>query len=151
VVDAVNGAVAGMEDLSAADFVFSAHSLPVAVVERGDPYQRQIERTAELVWQRGGWPGRKCICYQSKVGAAKWLRPSMHETVKRLAAENRKHVVVVPISFVSDHVETLHEIAIEHRAQARGLGIEDFRMVPGLNDSPRFIAALAGLVRRSLE
>jgi protoporphyrin/coproporphyrin ferrochelatase len=151
VVDAVNGTVAGMEDLSGADFVFSAHSLPVAVVERGDPYQRQIERTAELVWQRGSWPGRKHLCYQSKVGAAKWLRPSMHETVKRLAAEGRKHMVVVPISFVSDHVETLHEISIEHRAQARELGIEDFRMVPGLNDSPRFIAALAGLVRRSLD
>lgn len=150
VVEAVNGTLTGIGDLFDTDFVFSAHSVPVAVIERGDPYQRQIERTAELVWQRGGWPGRKHICYQSKVGAAKWLRPSMHETVKRLAAEGRKHVVVVPISFVSDHVETLHEIAIEHREQARGLGIEDFRMVPGLNDSPRFIAALAGLVRRSL-
>jgi ferrochelatase len=150
VVEAVNGTLAGIEDLSDTDFVFSAHSVPVAVIDRGDPYQRHIERTAELVWQRGAWPGRKSLCYQSKVGAAKWLRPSMHETVKRLAAENRRHVVVVPISFVSDHVETLHEIAIEHRAQARELGIEDFRMVPGLNDSPSFIAALAGLVRRSL-
>jgi len=147
VVEAVNGTLAGMADLSDTDFVFSAHSVPVAVIEQGDPYQRQIERTAELVWQRGAWPGRKHICYQSKVGAAKWLRPSMHETVKRLAAERRQHVVVVPISFVSDHVETLHEIAIEHREQARELGIDDFRMVPGLNDSPRFIAALAGLVR----
>jgi ferrochelatase len=149
VVEAVNGTLADL-DLSDTDFVFSAHSVPLAVIERGDPYQRQVERTAEMVWQRGGWPGRKHICYQSKVGAAKWLRPSMHETVKRLAAESRKHVVVVPISFVSDHVETLHEIAIEHREQARGLGIGDFRLVPGLNDSPRFIAALAGLVRRSL-
>jgi len=121
--------------------------VPMAVVERGDPYQRQIERTAELVWRRGGWPGRRHLCYQSKVGAAKWLRPSMHETIKRLAAEGRKHVLAVPISFVSDHVETLHEIEIEHRERARGLGIEDFRMVPGLNDSPSFIAALAGLVR----
>jgi protoporphyrin/coproporphyrin ferrochelatase len=150
VVEAVNGTLAGIEDLADVDFVFSAHSVPVTVIERGDPYKRQIEHTAELVWQRGGWPGRKHICYQSKVGAAKWLRPSMHETVRCLAAEKRRHVVVVPISFVSDHVETLHEIAIEHRAQARQLGIEDFRMVPGLNDSPRFIAALAGLVRRSL-
>jgi len=116
-------------------------------VEKGDPYQRQIERTAELVWQRGGWPARRHLCYQSKVGASKWLRPSMHETIKRLAAEGRKHVLVVPISFVSDHVETLHEIEIEHREQARKLGIDDFRMVPGLNDSPAFIAALAGLVR----
>jgi ferrochelatase len=151
VVEAVNATLEGIDDLSDTDFVFSAHSVPVAIVEHGDPYQRQIERTAELVWQRGGWPGRKSICYQSKVGAAKWLRPSMHETVKRLAAENRKHIVVVPISFVSDHVETLHEIAIEHREQARGLGIKDFRMVPGLNDSPSFIAALAGLVRKSLQ
>ena len=150
VVERVNGTLTGIADLSDTDFVFSAHSVPVAVIEHGDPYQRQIERTAELVWQRGAWPGRKHICYQSKVGAAKWLRPSMHETVKRLAAENRRHVVVVPISFVSDHVETLHEIAIEHREQAHELGIEDFRLVPGLNDSPRFIAALAGLVRRSL-
>ena len=150
VVEAVNGTLAGIDDLSDTDFLFSAHSVPLAVIEHGDPYQRQIERTSELVWQRGGWPGRKHICYQSKVGAAKWLRPSMHETVKRLAAEHHKHVVVVPISFVSDHVETLHEIAIEHREQAHGLGIEDFRMAPGLNDSPRFIAALAGLVRRSL-
>ena len=145
VVDAVNGTLKGLED---ADFVFSAHSVPVAVIERGDPYQRQIERTAELVWQRGGWRGRKHVCYQSKVGASKWLRPSMHETIKNLAAGDRKHVVVVPISFVSDHVETLHEIDIEHRARALELGIEDFRMVPGLNDSPRFIGALAGLVRR---
>jgi len=127
-----------------------AHSVPVAVVERGDPYQRQIERTAELVWQRGGWPGRRHLCYQSKVGASKWLRPSMHETIQRLAAEKRRRVVVVPISFVSDHVETLYEIAIEHREQARTLGIADFRMAPGLNDSPRFIAALAGLVKNCL-
>jgi ferrochelatase len=56
-------------------------------------------------------------------------------------------VLVVPISFVSDHVETLHEIDIEHREQARSLGIADYRMMPGLNDSPAFIAALAGLVR----
>ncbi|HEX3742953.1 MAG TPA: ferrochelatase [Bryobacteraceae bacterium] len=150
VVAGIDATLTGIGDLSDTDFVFSAHSVPVAVIDKGDPYQRQVERTAELVWQRGGWPGRKHICYQSKVGAAKWLRPSMHETVKRLAAENRRHLVVVPISFVSDHVETLHEIAIEHRAQARELGIEDYRMTPGLNDSPHFIAALAGLVRRAV-
>ena len=147
VVDLVNATVAGVSGLRDTDFVFSAHSVPMAVVDGGDPYQRQIERTTNLVWQRGGWPGRKHLCYQSKVGASKWLRPSMHETIARLGSEHRKHVVVVPISFVSDHVETLHEIDIEHREQARGLGIEDFRMVPGLNDSPRFIEALAGLVR----
>lgn len=147
VVRAVNRSMAGFEDAHDIDVVFSAHSLPVAIVEKGDPYQRQIERTTDLVWQRGNWPGRRHLCYQSKVGASKWLRPSMHETMKRLASEGRKHVLVVPISFVSDHVETLHEIDIEHREQARELGILDYRMVPGLNDSPAFIDALAGLVR----
>ena len=150
VVELVNGTLSGLADLSDVDFVFSAHSVPVAVVEAGDPYQRHIERTVDLVWQRGGWPGRKHLCYQSKVGASKWLRPSMHETIQRLATEKRGHVVVVPISFVSDHVETLHEIDIEHREQARGLGIEDYRMTPGLNDGAAFIGALAGLVRRSV-
>ncbi|MGA3018153.1 MAG: ferrochelatase [Bryobacteraceae bacterium] len=149
VVESIGTALAG-EDGREFDFVFSAHSVPLAVIEQGDPYQRQIERTVELVWQRGGWQARRHLCYQSKVGASKWLRPSMHETVARLGAEKRKRMLVVPISFVSDHVETLHEIDIEHRAQARGLGIEDYRMAPGLNDSPRFIAALAGLVRRAL-
>jgi ferrochelatase len=149
VVESIGQALADA-DSREFDFVFSAHSVPLAVIHGGDPYQRQIERTVELVWQRGGWQARRHLCYQSKVGASKWLRPSMHETIARLAAEKRKRVLVVPISFVSDHVETLHEIDIEHREQARGLGIEDFRMAPGLNDSPRFIAALAGLVRRAL-
>jgi ferrochelatase len=148
VVEAVDRTVAGI-DSAEVDFVFSAHSVPVSVIEQGDPYQRQIERTTELVWERGGWRGRRHLCYQSKVGASKWLSPSMHQTIKQLAAEGRKHVVVVPISFVSDHVETLHEIDIEHREQARSLGIEDYRMVPGLNDAPAFITALAGLVRRA--
>jgi protoporphyrin/coproporphyrin ferrochelatase len=149
-VSAINACLAPCADPSELDIVFSAHSVPMSVIEKGDPYQRQIERTVDLVWQRGGWPARRHTCYQSKVGASKWLRPSMHETVKSLAAAGSKHVLVVPISFVSDHVETLHEIDIEHREQARGLGIEDFRMMPGLNDSPEFIRALVGLVRKAL-
>jgi ferrochelatase len=139
--------MAGFGDPGDVDVIFSAHSVPLSVVENGDPYQQEIERTVELVWQRGGWPARRHLCYQSKVGASKWLSPSMHETVRRLAAEERKHLLVVPISFVSDHVETLHEIDIEHREQALSLGIDDYRMTPGLNDSAAFIKALAGLVR----
>jgi protoporphyrin/coproporphyrin ferrochelatase len=143
----IDRTLAGFPDPRDVDFVFSAHSVPVAVIERGDPYRRQIERTVELVWERGGWPGRRHLCYQSKVGASKWLRPSMHETIRRLAAERRRDILVAPISFVSDHIETLHEIEIEHRRQAMALGIERFRMVPGLNDSPAFIDALAALVQ----
>jgi ferrochelatase len=149
-VSAINDCLAGAANTADFDIVFSAHSVPVAVIEAGDPYQRHIERTVDLVWERGGWPARRHICYQSKVGASKWLRPSMHETIKNLAAAGSQHVLVVPISFVSDHVETLHEIDIEHREQARELGIEDYRMMTGLNDSARFIQALAGLVRAAL-
>jgi protoporphyrin/coproporphyrin ferrochelatase len=147
IVHTINRSLAGMGDAADIDFVFSAHSVPMAVIEHGDPYQRQIERTTELVWQRGGWPGRKHLCYQSKVGASRWLRPSMHETIRSLASQGTRNMLVVPISFVSDHVETLHEIDIEHREHARVLGITNYRMTPGLNDSPEFIRALAELVR----
>ena len=147
VIAAIDAALRHFENPADVDMVFSAHSVPIAVIDHGDPYQRQIEHTVDLVWERGRWPARRHLCYQSKVGASKWLRPSMHETVKSLAAAGSRNVLVVPISFVSDHVETLHEIDIEHRQQARSLGIENFRMMPGLNDAPEFIAALAGLVR----
>jgi ferrochelatase len=147
VVAQINTSLEGFAPAADVDFVFTAHSVPVAVVEQGDPYQRQIERTVDLVWQRGGWAGRRHLCYQSKVGASKWLQPSMHETIRQLAAQKRRNVLAVPISFVSDHVETLHEIEIEHREQADGLGIRSYRMMRGLNDTPLFIRALAGLVR----
>lgn len=147
IVRAIHTMLAGYPHTSDLDMVFSAHSVPVAVIEAGDPYQRHIEETVEEVWRQGRWPARRHICYQSKVGASKWLQPSMHATVKNLAAAGSRHILVVPISFVSDHVETLHEIDIEHREQARSLGIEDYRMLPGLNDDPNFISALANLVK----
>jgi len=144
---AIDESLAAFDNPADVDMVFSAHSVPVAVIEAGDPYRRHIERTVDLVWSQGRWPGRRHLCYQSKVGASKWLQPSMHATLRRLADRGSRHVLVIPISFVSDHVETLHEIDIEHRAQAHSLGVQDYRMVPGLNDSPRFISVLAGLVR----
>jgi ferrochelatase len=147
----IDASLRDFENPADVDMVFSAHSVPVAVIDRGDPYQRQIEHTVDLVWERGRWPARRHLCYQSKVGASKWLRPSMHETLRSLSAAVSRNVLVVPISFVSDHVETLHEINIEHREQARSLGIEDYRMMPGLNDSREFIAALAGLVRNRIQ
>jgi ferrochelatase len=147
-VQSVHQSLAAFQDPAEVDMVFSAHSVPVSVIDAGDPYQRQIERTVELAWREGRWPGRRHLCYQSKVGASKWLQPSMHTTLKRLAGEGRIQVLVIPVSFVSDHVETLHEIDIEHRAEALGLGIREFRMVPGLNDAPQFIAVLGKLVRQ---
>ena len=126
--------------------VFSAHSVPITVIESGDPYRDQIEATVGLVMRRGGWSHPHSVCYQSKVGASKWLQPSLHETLHQLAARRTQNLLVIPIAFVSDHVETLNEIDLEARREAANLGIEHFEMMPGLNDSPRFIAALADLV-----
>jgi ferrochelatase len=100
--------------------------------------------------QRGGWRNRHRLCYQSKVGASKWLQPSLHRTIRDLAAERVVEVCVVPIAFVSDHVETLGEIDHEAREEAAALGIRQFEMTSGLNDSPTFIAALADLVETAV-
>ncbi len=129
--------------------VFSAHSLPLSVVEKGDPYPRQIEETVALVRELGGWRNPHRLCYQSKVGASKWLQPSLRSTLRELAASGAKEVCVVPVSFVSDHVETLGEIDHEARELAAALGMRQFEMSEGLNDSPAFIAALAELVKEA--
>ena len=126
--------------------VFSAHSVPVAVIEQGDPYQRQIEETVSLVMRRGGWLNCHRLCYQSKVGASKWLQPSLRSTLRELGAAGIKDVCVVPVSFVSDHVETLGEINHEGRELATSAGITRFEMTEGLNDSRVFIGGLAQLV-----
>jgi protoporphyrin/coproporphyrin ferrochelatase len=126
--------------------VFSAHGVPVSVIEAGDPYQAQIEATVKLVVERGGWQNSHSLCYQSRVGPGKWLRPSIDEELKSLAAQGAKRILVIPIAFVSDHVETLSEIEIEARHLAGRLGITRFEVMPALNDSPRFIQALAELV-----
>jgi ferrochelatase len=149
-VEKVDEALVRFPDPDRAELVFSAHSVPLAVVEKGDPYQRQIEETVGLVMQRGGWSNHHRLCYQSKVGASRWLQPSLHRTLREVAAEGVREVCVVPISFVSDHVETLGEIDHEARQEARSLGIDRFAMTSGLNDSPTFIAALAELVAHAL-
>ena len=89
------------------EIVFSAHSLPQSIIDKGDPYQREIEETVQLLMERGGWSNHHRLCYQSKVGASKWLQPSLHRTLRDLAAEGIKDLCIVPVSFVSDHVETL--------------------------------------------
>jgi len=133
-----------------AEILFSAHSIPISVVEKGDPYQRQIEDTVHLVMERGGWSNRHRLCYQSKVGASRWLQPSLTRTLRQLASEKAQEVCVVPIAFVSDHVETLGEIDHEARHLAEQLGFTHFEMSAGLNDSPKFIHALAEIVHDAL-
>jgi len=147
----VDEALARFPEPEQAELVFSAHSVPLAVIEKGDPYQHQIEHTVELLMKRAGWQNQARLCYQSKVGASKWLQPSLHNTLHDLAAGKVREVCVVPISFVSDHVETLGEIDHEARREAYNLGIRQFEMTEGLNNSPKFIAALAELVTTAVK
>jgi len=149
-VEKIDEALAGFLDPDKPELIFSAHSVPIAVIEKGDPYQQQIEETVELVMERGRWNNHCQICYQIKVGASKWLQPSLRSKLRDLAAQKVKEACVIPISFVSDHVETLGEIDHEARKQAAALGIEHFEMMSGLNDSPPFIAALADLVMNAI-
>jgi len=150
-VERVDEALCRFPDPERPELVFSAHSVPVSVIEHGDPYQRHIQETVELVMRQGRWSNRHRLCYQSKVGASKWLQPSLHKTLKDLAVEKIREICIVPISFVSDHVETLGEIDHEAREEAQALGIERFEMTSGLNDSPTFISALAELVSEAVK
>jgi ferrochelatase len=145
-VETIDRTLDRFEVPSRPELIFSAHSVPMAVVERGDPYQKQIEETVMLVMERGGWSNHHRLCYQSKVGASRWLQPTLRGTLRQVAEQRIDEVCVVPVSFVSDHVETLGEIDHEARRLAAEVGIRRFEMTPGLNDSPAFIRALADLV-----
>ncbi|MGB8985419.1 MAG: ferrochelatase [Candidatus Sulfotelmatobacter sp.] len=151
VVEKVDEALSRFENPARAEIVFSAHSIPMSIIAKGDPYQRHIEETVRLLMGRGGWPNRHRLCYQSKVGASKWLQPSLHRALRDLAVEKVRDVCVVPVAFVSDHVETLSEINHEGREEAQRLGIHHFEMSSGLNDSPKFISALSQLVLQALD
>jgi len=130
--------------------VFSAHGLPLSLIERGDPYAKHVEETVRLVMQHGAWKNAHTLCYQSKVGRRKWLTPSLTETIENLARSGEKRLLVVPIAFVTEHIETLHEINIEAREEAHKLGVEQFEMMPAVGDSPTFISALADLVLKAI-
>jgi len=127
--------------------VFSAHGTPIKLVKAGDPYQQQIIRTYNAVVKEGNFGLPHHLCYQSRVGPEKWLAPSLDETIERLADGKVTHIIVIPIAFVSDHSETLWEINIETKEEAKHLGIKYFDMSPGLNTNPYFIQALADIVQ----
>jgi ferrochelatase len=150
IVERINSVLSQLPRPEKVQLVFSAHGLPMTLVEKGDPYPGQIEATVRLVRELGAWRNRSVLCFQSKVGPQKWLQPSLTGTIEKLANEGARRVLVVPIAFLTDHIETLHEINIEAREQAHSLGITDFHMMPALNDSPLLIRALADLVLRSV-
>lgn len=139
-------------DIPAADIdlVFSAHGVPVDFIRKGDPYKLHVEETVQRILQQGGWQSPHVLAYQSKVGPARWLEPSLTGAIKSLAAAGRKNLLVIPVAFVTEHIETLHEINIEAREEAEHAGITRFEMMPALNDHPEFIACLADLVARAM-
>lgn len=133
--------------------LFSAHGLPEIIVESGDPYQYQIERSVSAVmnaWRQAGvdagldWT----ICYQSRATPQKWIGPSIEDEIAR-AAKDKMAVLVVPIAFVSDHSETLVELDIEYREVAKKAGVPGYFRAPAPNSDPRFIAALSDIVRHA--
>ena len=145
-VEQIESALARFSEAGATHLLFSAHGVPVSVIAAGDPYQAQVEESTRLVLEQGRWGLPHTVCYQSQVGSGRWLQPSIHEVVARLGGQGVRKILVIPISFVSDHIETLHEIDREVREEAAQAGIRQFEMMPGLNDAPRFIRALADLV-----
>lgn len=143
--DTISKALAKCPD---AEVLFSAHSLPAKLIAGGDPYANHTIATINAV-------GKKLdikwhLSYQSKSGPVRWLEPSTDDTLRRLAAEGVKDVVVVPVSFVSDHIETLYEIDILYKGMAESLGLRLHR-ADSLNTHPLFINALKDLVLRGAE
>ena len=148
----IETAMAPLEQRENVHLVFSAHGLPLKLVQAGDPYPKQIEETVRRVLALGGYKNPHTLCFQSRVGPQKWLEPSLSQTIERLGRQGVKRMMVVPVAFVTEHIETLHEINVEAREQAEKLGVEEFTMMPALNDSPLFISALGrpGNSRREL-
>jgi len=125
--------------------VFSAHGTPVSYVKKGDPYSEQINKTMSAVMQF-----RKeeySLCFQSKVGPAKWLEPSTKNKIKELALFGKEDLLIIPISFVSDHIETEFELGVDYKEIALKSGIKNYVVMEGLNDSQTFVDALFDITK----
>jgi ferrochelatase len=131
--------------------LFSAHGTPMKLVRDGDPYSHQIIKTVAAAMDRGGWKNEHHLCYQSKVGPQKWLTPSTPAVIEELAAKGVVNMLVIPIAFVSDHLETLFELGHEYSRLAKGHGVERYEVMEGLNDSGLFTECLAHLIAQRID
>lgn len=130
--------------------LYSAHGLPKAFVEAGDPYRSQVERSAAAIAEALGRPDLdRVICYQSRVGPLEWIGPYTDREIERAGAEGRP-VVVVPVAFVSEHSETLVELDEEYRGLAQVSGVPRYERAATVGTHPAFVAGLAALVRRAM-
>jgi len=136
----------GMEEIADREgfvLVYSAHSLPKAMIEKGDPYLNHLKRTIAALEKATGITGT--LCFQSRSGPVEWLEPSTDETLRFLVERGVQEILCLPLSFVSDHIETLYEIDMLYADMVREAGARLVR-TPSLNESPLFIMALADLV-----
>jgi ferrochelatase len=148
--DTVRRALASFPEGARAGVVllFSAHGLPCKLVDAGDPYVRETEATVRGVLARLALPNRHRLAYQSRTGPVRWIGPGTDEVLVELGGEGARDILVVPVSFVSDHIETLYEVDQLFAGVARRAGIRDYRRTAALDTHPLFIEALAGLVER---
>lgn len=139
------------EDRDKVIIMFSAHSVPMKTVNKGDPYVKEIASTAEHVMKELGVTNSHILSWQSKVGYLPWMGPSTSSTLEGFGKQGHKHVLAVPIAFTSDHVETLFEIDIEYAEEAEEHGITNFKRCPSLNDEPLLFQAMADIVKHHLD
>ncbi|XP_053947366.1 ferrochelatase, mitochondrial [Anastrepha ludens] len=132
--------------------LFTAHSLPLKAVNRGDPYPSEVGASVHLVMQELGKSNPYILAWQSKVGPLPWLAPSTDDTIKGYVKQGRKNFILVPIAFVNEHIETLHELDIEYCDElAKEVGVEEIRRAAAPNDHPLFIKALSSIVAEHLK
>jgi protoporphyrin/coproporphyrin ferrochelatase len=147
--------MSGLEEFSPdvrrrARILFSAHALPQSFIDRGDPYLEHVMATVRGVMERVGKESWH-LGFQSRSGPVRWMEPETTAVIDQLAADGCEALLMVPVSFVSDHIETLHEIDMEYREHALSRGIRFFARSPSLNDHPDFMRGMADLVRNHLE
>ena len=130
--------------------LFSAHGLPQRFIDQGDPYVAHIQATRYGILERLRLPNRELLAYQSRTGPVKWLGPGTEEVIEELGRDGVRDLLVVPLSFVSDHIETLYEVDLLFAETARKAGITGYYRPDALNTHPLFIESLAGLVIRHL-
>ncbi|KAF4553411.1 Ferrochelatase-like protein [Elsinoe fawcettii] len=131
--------------------LYSAHSLPMSVVNRGDPYPAEVAATVHAVQTRLGFSNPHRLCWQSQVGPSAWLGAQTSDTVENFVKRGQKDLLLVPIAFTSDHIETLYEIDQEVIHEAKQLGSDGVTRAESLNGNPTFIRALADLAGSHLD
>jgi len=139
------------EDQRDVILLFSAHSLPMSVVNRGDPYPPEVAATVQAVMQRLGHKNPHRLVWQSQVGPSAWLGPQTSDAIKGLAKKGHNNLLLVPIAFTSDHIETLFELDLEYLEEAKELGLTGVKRSESLNGSPVFIRALADIAAEHLK